>query len=113
MNCYPSCWSSRSRPVASRSGVEFIKGDVTGVVGDERKVVVNEKKVYQSSDVVVANGAWMRELLPVPVQPHKGQSFSVRAPEGFLDRVLFASDTYIVPKSDGRIVIGATVEPGR
>ncbi|GMH87251.1 hypothetical protein TrVE_jg2211 [Triparma verrucosa] len=100
------------KKACEESGVEFIKGDVTGVVGDERKVVVNEKKVYQGSDVVVANGAWMRELLPVPVQPHKGQSFSVRAPEGFLDRVLFASDTYIVPKSDGRIVIGATVEPG-
>jgi len=26
-------------------------------------------------------------------------------------RVLFAQDTYIVPKSDGRIIVGATVEP--
>ena len=40
----------------------------------------------------------MRELLPVPIQPHKGQSFSVKAPPNFLERVLFASDTYIVPK---------------
>ena len=48
----------------------------------------------------------------MPVQPHKGQSFSVRAPPNFLERVLFASDTYVVPKSDGRIVIGATIEPG-
>ncbi|GMH62955.1 hypothetical protein TrRE_jg6087, partial [Triparma retinervis] len=51
-------------------------------------------------------------LLPVPIQPHKGQSFAVSAPKGFLDRVLFAADTYIVPKSDGRIIVGATVEPG-
>jgi len=29
-----------------------------------------------------------------------------------LSRVLFAQDTYIVPKSDGRIIVGATVEPG-
>lgn len=57
----------------------------------------------------------MRNLLPVPITPHKGQSFSLRMPtdtEPILSRVLFAQDTYIVPKSDGRIVVGATVEAG-
>ncbi len=29
-----------------------------------------------------------------------------------LSCVLFAQDTYIVPKADGRIIVGATVEPG-
>lgn len=65
--------------------------------------------------VLVANGAWMRDLLPVPIVPHKGQSFSVRMPPDsppLLSRVLFAQDTYIVPKADGRIVVGATVEAG-
>jgi Glycine/D-amino acid oxidases (deaminating) len=32
--------------------------------------------------------------------------------EPLLSRVLFAQDTYIVPKADGRIVVGATVEAG-
>jgi hypothetical protein len=32
--------------------------------------------------------------------------------EPILKRVLFAQDTYIVPKADGRIVVGATVEVG-
>ena len=57
----------------------------------------------------------MRNLLPVPLTPHKGQSFSLRMPsntEPILSRVLFAQDTYIVPKADGRIVVGATVEAG-
>ena len=65
--------------------------------------------------ILVANGSWMRNLLPVPVVPHKGQSFSVRMPADsppILSRVLFAQDTYIVPKADGRIVVGATVEAG-
>jgi len=72
-------------------------------------------KVYQPKSLVVANGSWMRHLLPLPVTPHKGQSFSLRmdanAPP-ILSRVLFAQDTYIVPKADGRIIVGATVEPG-
>ena len=72
-------------------------------------------KVYRPNSLVVANGSWMRHLLPLPVTPHKGQSFSLRmdpnAPP-ILSRVLFAQDTYIVPKADGRIIVGATVEPG-
>lgn len=65
--------------------------------------------------VLIANGAWMRNLLPVPVEPHKGQSLSLRMPQDrppMLRRVLFAQDSYIVPKADGRIVVGATVEAG-
>jgi glycine oxidase len=66
--------------------------------------------------VVVANGAWMRHLLPIPIESHKGQSLSLRMPSDrppLLRRVIFAQDTYIVPKADGRIIIGATVEAGQ
>lgn len=73
-------------------------------------------RVYAPRSVVVANGSWMRHLLPLPVTPHKGQMFSLRVPPGSpppLSRVLYAQDTYIVPKADGRIIVGATVEPGR
>lgn len=73
-------------------------------------------KTYKPDSLVVANGAWMRHLLPLPVTPHKGQSLSLRMPSDappVLSRVLFAQDTYVVPKADGRIIVGATVEPGR
>ena len=72
-------------------------------------------KYLKTKSVLVANGAWMRNLLPVPIEPHKGQSISLRMPANepaLLKRVLFAQDTYIVPKADGRIVVGATVEAG-
>lgn len=64
--------------------------------------------------VVLANGAWMQKLLPLPVFPVKGQMLSVRVPEGTtpLSRVLFCDGCYIIPKLDGRIVVGATVEEG-
>ena len=69
----------------------------------------------KTKSVLVANGAWMRNLLPVPIEPHKGQSLSLKMPKDrppILRRVLFAQDSYIVPKADGHIVIGATVEAG-
>lgn len=64
---------------------------------------------------VLATGAWSGELLPVPVTPRKGQMASVRVPPGSgnvqpLRRVLYGEHVYIVPRRDGRIIIGATVE---
>lgn len=80
--------------------------------------------------VVSATGSWMRELMPVPMVPHKGQMMSLIEPgrsgrgngdsfgEGAtkpgagigLTRVFFAEGCYIIPKRDGRIVVGSTVE---
>lgn len=76
---------------------------------------MNNGKTYTADSILIANGSWMRNLLPVPIVPHKGQSLSLRMNPGqppLLSRVLFAQDTYIVPKADGRIIVGATVEPG-
>lgn len=83
--------------------------------GKCKGIKLNDGRMLSAKSVVVANGSWMRNLIPVPITPHKGQSFSLRMPddtEPVLSRVLFAQDTYIVPKADGRIVVGATVEAG-
>jgi glycine oxidase len=68
--------------------------------------------------VVVAAGAWAAGLpgLPdaarIPVRPVKGQLLRLRDPAGpgLLDRVLRTEDVYLVPRGDGRYVLGATVE---
>ena len=69
----------------------------------------------QAAHYVLAAGAWSGELLPVPVVPRKGQMLAVRVPSGYekkqpLSRVLYGEKVYIVPRRDGRIVVGATVE---
>jgi glycine oxidase len=63
-------------------------------------------------EVVVAAGAWSAELLDVPVRPVKGQILRLRDPAGpgLLDRVLRFEGGYLVPRGDGRYVLGATVE---
>ncbi|KAL7511429.1 hypothetical protein ACHAXN_008388 [Cyclotella atomus] len=103
-------------------GVDILSGEQYAVnslemsAGKCTGVHLSNGRVYSANVVVVANGSWMKNLLPVPIVPHKGQSFSLRMPENqppLLNRVLFAQDTYIVPKADGRIIVGATVEPGR
>jgi glycine oxidase len=62
--------------------------------------------------VVVAAGAWSGELAGVRVRPLKGQVVRLRDPAGpgLLGRTLRFSDTYLVPRGDGRYVLGATME---
>jgi glycine oxidase len=62
--------------------------------------------------VVVATGAWASELAGVPVRPVKGQILRLRDPEGpgLLSRVVRLAESYIVPRRDGRYVVGATME---
>ena len=64
----------------------------------------------QSDRYVLATGAWTRSLLPLPIKPIKGQMLSVLDCDRKLQRVIYASNCYIVPRQDGTIVIGATVE---
>ena len=71
---------------------------------------------FQAGHYVLATGAWSNALLPIPVRPLKGQMAAVQVPHNYFDsqplqRILFGEDKiYIVPRRDGRIVLGATGE---
>ncbi len=68
--------------------------------------------------VVLAAGAWSRdvgglpEALRPPERPVKGQMLAVAMPRGapLLSHVVWGPAVYLVPRSDGRLLIGATVE---
>jgi len=45
-----------------------------------------------------------------PVRPAKGQMVSLRADDLKIERVLWSEKVYVVPRNDGRILVGATVE---
>lgn len=68
--------------------------------------------------VVVATGAWSGALdglpagLGVPVRPVKGQIMALRDPAGpgLLTRAVRYGGGYLVPRGDGRYVLGATME---
>jgi glycine oxidase len=72
----------------------------------------------RAAQVVLAAGAWSAEIagLPdyarAPVRPLKGQILRLRDPEGpgLLERVVRFEGGYLVPRGDGRYVLGATVE---
>jgi glycine oxidase len=71
-----------------------------------------------AGQVVMAAGAWTEQVegLPpsarMPVRPVKGQILRLRDPAGpgLLARVVRFEGGYLVPRGDGRYVLGATVE---
>jgi glycine oxidase len=66
--------------------------------------------------VVIAAGAWSRAIegvpLRLPVRPIKGQMLALQMdPTAPLIRhVVWAPNVYLVPRHDGRLILGATVE---
>jgi glycine oxidase len=62
--------------------------------------------------VVVAAGAWSGRLGPMPIRPVKGQIMRLRDPAGqdLVARTIRTREGYLVPRGEGRYVLGATVE---
>jgi glycine oxidase len=62
--------------------------------------------------VVIAAGAWSGRLGPMPIRPVKGQIMRLRDPAGqdLVTRTIRTREGYLVPRGEGRYVLGATVE---
>ncbi|MEG4251839.1 glycine oxidase ThiO [Microcoleus sp. Pol10D4] len=97
--------------------IEIIQGNAGEIIRQGNRVVGIETTAgkLQADRYVLAAGAWSEQLLNVPVFPRKGQMLSVCVPEDCgviqpLQTVLFGTGIYIVPRQDGRIIIGATSE---
>jgi glycine oxidase len=104
---------------ASRAGARIVeetaalavvaaRGRVTGVRTARGRVA--------AALVVDAAGAWAAELElprgvhPPPVFPVRGQMLVLRAARGALACPLYSRDAYLVPRLDGRVLLGSTYE---
>ena len=104
----------------SRLGVQFEEGaEVQSLQADDQGVLQaislrradGELQQLPCQQAVLCSGAWSGQLLPeLPVFPVKGQMLSLQAPRQALRRVLFGPGTYLVPREDGLLVVGATSE---
>ena len=93
--------------------VEGLERDGSGRLRAVRlRTAEGERRTLEAAQAVLTCGAWSARLLPeLPVFPVKGQMLSLQAPRGALSRVLFGPGTYLVPRQDGLVVVGATSEP--
>jgi glycine oxidase len=102
---------------ARRAGASLRTGSEVASVGDG-SVRLADGSTLAADVVVIAAGPWSGRVggIPdharVPVRPVKGQILRLRDPSGpgLLSRVLRMQSGYIVPRGDGRYVLGATME---
>ncbi|HEX4345305.1 MAG TPA: glycine oxidase ThiO [Solirubrobacteraceae bacterium] len=78
-------------------------------------VAIAGGETLQAAHVVAAAGVWsnaIEELPQVPLRPVKGQIMRLRDPAGpgLLERIVRFDGGYLVPRGDGRYVLGATTE---
>jgi glycine oxidase len=99
-----------------RAGTEVVDGIFEGEWLAGVRTAAGEELL--AGNVVLAGGAWsgamgwLPEQVRPPVRPVKGQVLELRArgEEPPARHILASERVYLVPRADGRLVVGATVE---
>jgi len=102
---------------ARRSGVQFFPGSAVKAIwrdGSRCAGLRLENETIEAQWTVIAAGCFSANIEGVapfaPVRPAKGQIVALRPAGMSIERVLWSDRIYLVPRNDGRIIAGATVE---
>jgi glycine oxidase len=106
----------------TRAGGQLLTGREVSAVSVSHSEVygvrLDNGESHGAQHVVVAAGPWsgqiagVPEAARVPIRPVKGQILTLTDPNGpgMLERVLRMQPGYLVPRGDGRYILGASVE---
>ncbi|WP_136255859.1 glycine oxidase ThiO [Onishia niordana] len=88
-----------------------LERDASGAVVGAR----TQEELVTAQRVIVCGGAWAAQLLEsvevtLPVRPVKGQMILFKAPPGLVQRVVLMDGRYVIPRGDGRVLAGSTLE---
>lgn len=90
---------------------------VTGFLQEGARIigVRTEQGEVRADQVVLTAGAWSGELLhslglELPVEPVKGQMILFKCAADFLPSMVLAKGRYAIPRRDGHILVGSTLE---
>ena len=89
------------------NGIDIRNGQVQGVQ--------TEQGTFVAERVVVAGGAWSAQILEtsgmqLPVTPVRGQILLYKTQPGMLKRILLHEGHYLIPRRDGLVLAGSTLE---
>jgi glycine oxidase len=114
-----SPWNLRALEAACTArGVE-ISGDTEvqdfEIVGGQIRVAHTHLGPLVAKNFCITSGAWSGGQLSklgvhVGIKPIRGQIVLLKTPEPILRRVVYAGPHYFVPREDGRLLVGSTLE---
>jgi len=115
----PRALLSALRISAEKSGAEFRSGSFVKRIAEQGGralgVELDDGSLVKGSHVVLAAGSWT-SLLSMPANPQarvvpaRGQIVELTTSVPLLSSVVFGPDCYLVPRADGRLLIGSTLE---
>lgn len=103
-------------------GVELLLGQpALRILGDGGRAAgveigpAESPRTITAANIINASGAWASQLagagmVPPPVRPVKGHMFALRAAPGTLRHVVRTEEVYLIPRRDGRVIVGSTME---
>ena len=107
------------RVLLERNGVEIREGvDMLPLIATSSKLEgwsSNTGEIFQAGAYVVTAGAWSKQLLGahalgLDIRPMRGQMLLYRLPLGTLEHMVYREGFYLIPRRDGHILAGSTVE---
>lgn len=112
----PRALTAAAAKSAKNRGVDFSSGDAVTAVNlsdDHVSGVTTVKTAFLAAKVVNCAGAWSGQIGPqvFPTRPVKGQMLCLAMqPRELIRHVIRSPEVYLIPRSNGRLLVGATVE---
>lgn len=123
---FPDDWQVENRKLVSAlrksvkvSGVEIFTGTkIENLLMEKNKIVGAETTAqkFYAEKIVLATGAWTsfikigKHETSLKIHPVRGQMLSFQTAGNLFSKVIYTPRGYLVPRRDGRILAGATVE---
>ena len=103
---------------ASKLGTKFLTGySVDQFLFSNNQVIgiKSNKGNILGDQFVIATGPWSHQIanflnVNLPVKPAKGQMIIAETAEPIINRPIHGLETYIVPRADGKLWVGPTIE---
>ena len=84
-------------------------------ISSDHVVLKTEQGEFHVTKAIVSAGAWSGNILnqlgiSVPVKPVRGQMLLFKASAELLPSIILAEGKYIIPRLDGHVLVGSTME---
>ncbi len=113
----PRLLKALRQDLEQRGGLILTQAEVVEILQDNGQVqgLRTRQGPLLSPRVVVAGGAWSGRILQqtgiaTDIEPVRGQMLLYRAEQGLLAPILLQDDHYLIPRRDGHVLVGSTME---